>query len=306
MYAHADLRNQPRHVKHIIRLIGSIVIMKLHKMKIFYIRLLGRWISLFVSISLSWDMFFPLSSKVSPGNTTFMQTTSFYGWLFTTNTFERLIKNMDIKGQIEIKLNMCFLLKHNIGDCVVHLDWLNQTVLFWWFHRPMAAPIITFFSYDKAKTLSSGLVYRTNFYWWPTFPTVVGFTARNKSEYCVNFRVFHANIMRWMEIFCFAGSREGLVLLISSRVSVIHHSTSQNIDIEAQLAVLREKFLMSWVVVIPKEGWARVAAPILLLVWHRLLFLKTKTKKKKDFFLKSRAHPSFGMTPTQAIGNLFV
>ena len=29
-------------------------------------------------------------------------------------------------------LNVCFLLKHNIGDCVVHLDWSNQTVLFWW------------------------------------------------------------------------------------------------------------------------------------------------------------------------------
>ncbi len=29
--------------------------------------------------------------------------------------------------------------------------------------------------------------------------------------------------------------------------------------------------LKVFVVVIPKEGWARVAAPILLLVWHRLL-----------------------------------
>ena len=28
------------------------------------------------------------------------------------------------------KLNVCFLLKHNIGDCVVHLDPLDQTVLF--------------------------------------------------------------------------------------------------------------------------------------------------------------------------------
>ncbi len=29
--------------------------------------------------------------------------------------------------------------------------------------------------------------------------------------------------------------------------------------------------LKVFVVVIPKEGWARVARPILLLVWHRLL-----------------------------------
>ncbi len=29
--------------------------------------------------------------------------------------------------------------------------------------------------------------------------------------------------------------------------------------------------LKVFVGVIPKEGWARVAAPILLLVWHRLL-----------------------------------
>ena len=28
--------------------------------------------------------------------------------------------------------------------------------------------------------------------------------------------------------------------------------------------------LMAWIVVIPKEGWVRVAAPILILVWHRL------------------------------------
>ncbi len=31
----------------------------------------------------------------------------------------------------QYELNVCFLLKHNIGDCIVHLDWLHQTVLFW-------------------------------------------------------------------------------------------------------------------------------------------------------------------------------
>ncbi len=29
------------------------------------------------------------------------------------------------------KLNVCFLLKHNIGDCIVHLYGLEKTVLFW-------------------------------------------------------------------------------------------------------------------------------------------------------------------------------
>ncbi len=43
---------------------------------------------------------------------------------------------------------------------------------------------------------------------------------------------------------------------------------------------------MSWVVVIPKEGWPRMAAPTLLLVWHR-------KKKIWIFFfkiLKSRCY----------------
>ena len=90
--------------------------------------------------------------------------------------------------------------------------------------------------------------------------------------------------------------------------------------------------LMSWVVVIPKEGWARVAAPSLLLV--------SKKKKKKAIFFRrywvenydiiilctntifrlnlwssgavgvipkeGRARrPSFGMTTTQDIRDLF-
>ncbi len=43
-----------------------------------------------------------------------------------------------------------------------------------------------------------------------------------------------------------------------------------------------KRSIISWVVVIPKEGWARVAAPALLLVWHRLFrfyFWKKKFSK---------------------------
>ena len=38
--------------------------------------------------------------------------------------------NRDFEIQIERgikdKLNVCFLLKHNIGDCRVHLDWFDH------------------------------------------------------------------------------------------------------------------------------------------------------------------------------------
>ncbi len=36
------------------------------------------------------------------------------------------------------------------------------------------------------------------------------------------------------------------------------------------VTIFRQTDLKVFVVVIPKEGWARVAAPILLLAWHRL------------------------------------
>ncbi len=59
-----------------------------------------------------------------------------------------------------------------------------------------------------------------------------------------------------------------------------------------------KRSLMSGVVVIPKEGWA----PILLLVWHRLLrFLFWKKNGGGE-----RTHPSFGMTMTHAIRDLFL
>ncbi len=64
---------------------------------------------------------------------------------------------------------------------------------------------------------------------------------------------------------------------------------------------------MSWVVVIPKEGRGRRACVALLLVWHRLFrFFSWKI----FFYLfilptEGRARPSFVMTPTHAIMDLF-
>ncbi len=40
------------------------------------------------------------------------------------------------------KLNVCFLLKHNIGDCVVHLDGLYHTVFFWWWLNMLLNPLV--------------------------------------------------------------------------------------------------------------------------------------------------------------------
>ncbi len=52
-----------------------------------------------------------------------------------------------------------------------------------------------------------------------------------------------------------------------------------------------KKKLKVFVVVIPKEGWARVAMPILLLAWHRLFEI--------IIYDVSSAPPSFGMTMTK-------
>ncbi len=41
---------------------------------------------------------------------------------------------------------------------------------------------------------------------------------------------------------------------------------------------------MFWVVVILKEGWAYVAAPALLLVWHRLFRIVLKKNKQTIFY----------------------
>ncbi len=85
-----------------------------------------------------------------------------------------------------------------------------------------------------------------------------------------------------------------------------------------------KRSLMAWVIVVPKEGRVCVAVPTLILVWHRLFQKKLKEKFKKIYnifflqkILKSRCHtkrragaatrarPSFGMTQTQDIRDLF-
>ena len=68
--------------------------------------------------------------------------------------------------------------------------------------------------------------------------------------------------------------------------------------------VFLKKSLMSWVIVTPKERWARVAASILLLVWDRLSKKKKKCKKLVSDQKNGSAHPSFGMTTTQFIRDL--
>ncbi len=100
-------------------------------------------------------------------------------------------------------------------------------------------------------------------------------------------------------------------LLLSSLLQSIRNSSG----------LYAKRSLMSWVVVIPKEGWTGNPS-ILLLVWHRLFkkkilifFLKFIYSIHFFFFLKSRCHtkrrmlpvhPSFGMTMTQDIRDLFV
>ncbi len=72
------------------------------------------------------------------------------------------------------------------------------------------------------------------------------------------------------------------------------------------------------VVVIPKEGWARVAAPSLLLVWHRLfriwLCWHHRLYSRKVSVMPNEgwarpcapiAHPSFGMTTTKTLRSVF-
>ena len=66
--------------------------------------------------------------------------------------------------------------------------------------------------------------------------------------------------------------------------------------------------LKVFVVVIPKEGWARVAAPILLLVWHRLweniVYDGSRVKFWKVGVMRMRTHPSFGMKTTKTLRSL--
>ncbi len=72
--------------------------------------------------------------------------------------------------------------------------------------------------------------------------------------------------------------------------------------------------LKVFVVVIPKEGWACMAAPILLWVWHRLqniiyqgsrgiFYGRCQTHRRME--MATRAHPSFDMTTTKTLGSVF-
>ncbi len=104
--------------------------------------------------------------------------------------------------------------------------------------------------------------------------------------------------------------------VINSLVERIHsvghrHCTSLSWPLPATLALERrytKRSLMSWVVVIAKQGRAHMAAPALLLVWHWLFRFMTFSFLCVCFFFcccffKSRgcARPSFGMTTTQDI-----
>ncbi len=66
----------------------------------------------------------------------------------------------------------------------------------------------------------------------------------------------------------------------------------------------------AFVFVIPKEEWARVAAPILLLVWHRLFriwvfWLHRSYSLKVSVMPKEPRPSSFGMTTTKALRSVF-
>ena len=91
-----------------------------------------------------------------------------------------------------------------------------------------------------------------------------------------------------------------------------------------------KRSLISWVVVIPKEGWfvCKLYGYALLLVWHRLFsffflflkiyilfllfylfiffnfFWKSRYHRKRRAGAAMRAHPCFGVAPTQAIRDL--
>ncbi len=81
-----------------------------------------------------------------------------------------------------------------------------------------------------------------------------------------------------------------------------------------------KRYLMSWVVVIPKEGRARVTPTFYIFFWQKFFFLflnffffffffffflKSRCHTKRRAGAAPRARPSCGMTPTQAIRDLF-
>ncbi len=65
--------------------------------------------------------------------------------------------------------------------------------------------------------------------------------------------------------------------------------------------------LKIFVVVIPKEGWARVAAPITHTIWggQKTQILKSQCHTKRRMGAALPANPSFGMTPTKTLRSVF-
>ncbi len=70
--------------------------------------------------------------------------------------------------------------------------------------------------------------------------------------------------------------------------------------------------LKVFVIVLPKEGWARVAVPNLLLVWHRLsvlefwvFWLHRSYSLKVGVIPKEGTHLSLGVTVTKTLRSVF-
>ncbi len=98
----------------------------------------------------------------------------------------------------------------------------------------------------------------------------------------------------------------GLLLLhltstVHSSCRMSHHNAS--IEHTARLTcVIRKQTLKVFVVVIPKEGWARVAS---LIIFSKSRWL-AKRRMVAGFTRPTRAHPSFCMTTTKTLRSVFL
>ena len=95
----------------------------------------------------------------------------------------------------------------------------------------------------------------------------------------------------------------GAVLCISLYILVSNSCLCMAHNIPHLMPVTRKQTLRSFVVVIPKEGWARMAVPIFLWVWYWLL----ENMKSKDSNSKKLVsyHPSFVMAMTKTLRSVF-
>ncbi len=67
-----------------------------------------------------------------------------------------------------------------------------------------------------------------------------------------------------------------LFLIFTCQYDLVRHYSERWLEAGTMIwgpHYVEQRSLMAWVGVKPKEGWARVAAPILILVWHRLFRL---------------------------------